>query len=112
MPAGTRWDDRQLARMRAGLATLFQALPVDGGRVYLTGYGMGGDGAWRMIEREPTLFAAAIPIAGHPDCRPIACDGDDHNCRTRTYPDPALADRRFAQRRPTGGRGTPVPASR
>lgn len=43
------------------------ALPVAPGRVYITGISMGGYGTWDAIQREPTLFAAALPICGGGD---------------------------------------------
>jgi predicted peptidase len=57
-----------LALLREKLKTL----PVDLQRVYVTGVSMGGYGTWDAIQREPTLFAAAIPICGGGDtaCAP------------------------------------------
>jgi predicted peptidase len=40
---------------------------IDSTRIYVTGLSMGGYGAWDIIERNPNLFAAAIPIAGAGD---------------------------------------------
>lgn len=37
---------------------------VDPQRIYVTGFSMGGGGAWDMINLFPDRFAAAIPIAG------------------------------------------------
>ena len=42
-------------------------LPIDPNRVYVTGVSMGGYGTWDIIQREPGLFAAAIPICGGGD---------------------------------------------
>jgi predicted peptidase len=42
-------------------------LPVDKGRLYVTGLSMGGFGTWDAIQRRPKLFAAAIPICGGGD---------------------------------------------
>lgn len=36
----------------------------DSNRVYVTGPSLGGYGTWEAIAKNPTLFAAAIPIAG------------------------------------------------
>ena len=57
-----------LALVREKLA----ALSVDPTRVYVTGISMGGYGTWDAIQREPALFAAAIPICGGGDtaCAP------------------------------------------
>jgi poly(3-hydroxybutyrate) depolymerase len=40
--------------------------PVDPDRVVVTGFSMGGIGAWFMAASHPKRFAAAIPVAGHP----------------------------------------------
>ena len=46
----------------AALDSLMRQLTVDRKRVYLTGYSMGGEGAFDFLTRRPQLFAAAIPI--------------------------------------------------
>ena len=40
---------------------------VDPARLYLTGLSMGGYGTWDLIERNPRMFAAAVPICGAGD---------------------------------------------
>jgi predicted peptidase len=40
---------------------------IDTSRVYITGLSMGGFGTWDFIARKPSLFAAAIPMAGYSD---------------------------------------------
>lgn len=40
---------------------------IDKERIYLTGWSMGGYGAWDLITRRPELFAAAIPLSGGGD---------------------------------------------
>jgi predicted peptidase len=42
-------------------------LPIDKGRIYVTGLSLGGFGTWELIERRPDFFAAAIPICGRGD---------------------------------------------
>lgn len=44
---------------------------ADPDRLYITGLSLGGFGAWDAIQREPTLFAAAIPICGGGDIRRV-----------------------------------------
>lgn len=39
---------------------------VDPKRVYLTGNSMGGGGTWEFASRSPELFAAVLPVSGHP----------------------------------------------
>jgi S-formylglutathione hydrolase FrmB len=43
------------------------SLEVDGRRIYLTGLGMGGTGAWLLALRHPDLFAAATIVSGFGD---------------------------------------------
>ncbi|MCS6988155.1 MAG: prolyl oligopeptidase family serine peptidase [Chloroherpetonaceae bacterium] len=40
---------------------------VDSSRVYVVGLSMGGFGAWELAMRNPSLFAAAVPICGGGD---------------------------------------------
>ncbi len=40
---------------------------IDSGRIYITGYSMGGFGTWEAIQRWPDLFAAAVPVCGGGD---------------------------------------------
>jgi predicted peptidase len=42
-------------------------LPIDKGRIYVTGLSMGGFGTWDAIQRRPEFFAAAIPVCGGGD---------------------------------------------
>jgi predicted peptidase len=44
---------------------------ADPDRLYITGLSLGGFGAWDAIQREPALFAAAIPICGGGDIRRV-----------------------------------------
>jgi pimeloyl-ACP methyl ester carboxylesterase len=43
-----------------------KAWPVDPERVAVTGFSMGGTGAWFMAARHSDRFSAAIPVAGRP----------------------------------------------
>jgi predicted peptidase len=42
-------------------------LPIDTNRIYITGLSMGGFGTYDAIERNPNLFAAAVPVCGAGD---------------------------------------------
>jgi predicted peptidase len=46
---------------------LLHHLPIDTGRVYLTGYSSGGEGTLDLLTRQPKLFTAAIPICSVSD---------------------------------------------
>ncbi|UKS27352.1 prolyl oligopeptidase family serine peptidase [Paenibacillus sp. HWE-109] len=37
---------------------------VDSDRIYITGFSMGGNGAWDFALRSPELFSAVVPISG------------------------------------------------
>lgn len=49
------------------LDLLLKILPIDRKRIYVTGYSMGGEGAFDFLTRRPNLFAAAIPICSVSD---------------------------------------------
>ena len=44
---------------------------ADPDRLYITGLSFGGFGTWDAIQREPELFAAAIPVCGGGDVRRV-----------------------------------------
>ena len=43
-----------------------QTWPIDRDRVVVTGYSLGGIGAWYLASRHPDWFSAALPVAGRP----------------------------------------------
>ena len=49
------------------LKSKVKELPVDEGRIYVSGLSMGGYGTWDIIQRMPEYFAAAIPVCGGGD---------------------------------------------
>jgi predicted peptidase len=64
---GRGWADP--ASEAAALALVRHALdhwPADPRRVAVTGFSMGGMGAWYLAARHPSLFSAALPVAGRP----------------------------------------------
>jgi len=58
-----------MALVMALLEKSCRELPVDAGRVYVTGLSMGGYGTWDVAMRLPGLFAAAMPLCGGGDSR-------------------------------------------
>lgn len=42
-------------------------LPIDSRRIYVMGLSMGGYGTWDLVCRQPSRFAAAVPICGGAD---------------------------------------------
>jgi predicted peptidase len=51
-----------MSLLLALLAELRKELPVDENRLYVMGLSMGGQGTWDMIQRNPRMFAAAVPV--------------------------------------------------
>lgn len=49
------------------IGALQKEFSIDKSRLYVTGLSMGGFGTWDIIQREPTMFAAAAPICGGGD---------------------------------------------
>ena len=68
MKAGA-YEDRQFyehdAAMREILAEVKNSCRVDDDRVYMTGAGRGGHGAWGLASRMPGVFAAVVAIRAH-----------------------------------------------
>ncbi len=50
----------------ATIEGLVKEFGLDGHRIYLGGFSMGGCGTWEILTRYPGLFTAAFPIAGPP----------------------------------------------
>jgi predicted esterase len=50
----------------ATVEELCKEFGLDGRRIYIGGFSMGGCGAWELLTRYPNVFAAAFPIAGPP----------------------------------------------
>lgn len=46
---------------------LVEAKNIDPGRIYLTGYSLGGEGTFDLLRREPGLFACGVPLAAVAD---------------------------------------------
>lgn len=62
-PAGQRWD-LVIEHLERLVDQLLATLPVDEEKVSLTGFSLGGFGAWDWALRHPTRFAALAPVAG------------------------------------------------
>ncbi len=63
-PSTTEWYyDRTDTLVRQLLDIVVKRYPVDTTRIYVTGYSMGGIGAWDLAIRNPRRFAAIAPIA-------------------------------------------------
>jgi predicted peptidase len=62
-PSDYFWES-QLGRLDSLLDEISATYDVDERRIYLTGLSMGGYGAWHYALRNPSRFAAVVPIAG------------------------------------------------
>jgi predicted peptidase len=49
------------------ITRLISSYPVDTKRIYVTGLSMGGFGTWDILQRNPQIFAAAVPVCGGGD---------------------------------------------
>jgi predicted esterase len=63
-PNGFDWEAWGRHDVFEALADARQHYPSDGSRTYLTGYSMGGHGAWHIGATRPDQFAAIAPIGG------------------------------------------------
>ncbi|MEO1084427.1 MAG: alpha/beta fold hydrolase, partial [Acidobacteriota bacterium] len=62
---GKGWGDPEIAGPVLELLDRLAADPrIDGGQVIVTGYSMGGAGAWFFAAEHTERFAAAVPMAG------------------------------------------------
>lgn len=50
---------------RAALRNVVHKYAIDPRRIYVTGYSLGGQGAYGMLAHYPDLFAAAAPLCGY-----------------------------------------------
>lgn len=60
-PASSWWT-LELSALEALLGEVQARYPVDAARVYLTGLSMGGYGTWHLALKNPTRFAALVPV--------------------------------------------------
>ena len=55
-------DNAPISFTLAMVKEVTKAFPVDKNRITVAGLSTGGEGTWKMLERAPNLFAAAVPI--------------------------------------------------
>ena len=65
-PSGSWQHSSCAAAMLAVIDEVRAEFPIDDNRIVLTGYSMGGIGAWALSQRHPQLFSAAVIMAGRP----------------------------------------------
>jgi dipeptidyl aminopeptidase/acylaminoacyl peptidase len=63
-PDENGWGGATGANLMKTLKDLIKNLPVDEDRLYVVGYSMGGYGTFALLNDNPRMFAAGIPIAG------------------------------------------------
>ncbi|MBX7207800.1 MAG: prolyl oligopeptidase family serine peptidase [Verrucomicrobiaceae bacterium] len=61
---GGGWYDKPGVQAIALVKDLMKSLPIDKDRIYVVGHSMGGFGTCHLINTEPRLFAAGIPMSG------------------------------------------------
>jgi glyoxylase-like metal-dependent hydrolase (beta-lactamase superfamily II)/poly(3-hydroxybutyrate) depolymerase len=68
-PRGTDWTEEPVYSNVLTLLSQFieSHSNIDSKRIYIVGFSSGGTGVWNMILKNPTLFAAAMPISGNAD---------------------------------------------
>lgn len=88
-PPGARWDNfertggsrkltlkptpsKQVAVLIDLIRQLTKQMAIDTNRIYITGLSMGGFGTFDIIQRYPSLFAAAVPVCGGGDSARVA----------------------------------------
>jgi predicted peptidase len=58
------WKGEPMDDVLELVGKLLKKLPIDPGRVYVTGQSMGGGGTYEALARKPELFAAGVPVCG------------------------------------------------
>ena len=66
-PRGSDWTSEPVYSCTLALLKQFiESHPnIDSKRIYIIGFSVGATGVWNMILKNPTLFAAAMPISGN-----------------------------------------------
>lgn len=70
------WKDQPAEDIVALIKSLIEELPVDEGRLYVTGASMGGTGTWYMLAQWPKMFACGVPLCGSPDVKTVGAVRD------------------------------------
>lgn len=65
-PTDKSWGGSMCAALKTLIDECVAKDHADSQRIYLLGGSMGGTGTWEMANSYPTLFAAAMPVAGNP----------------------------------------------
>ena len=69
------WTDPVAERaMLALVVEMKRRYPIDERRTLVTGFSMGGMGAWFLAHRHPQVFRAAVPLTSFPLIRPTSID--------------------------------------
>ena len=63
-PAGRFWDEQMTEVALAELQQTIMEFDADESRIYLSGFSLGGYGAWTMAAMYPNKFAAVVPMSG------------------------------------------------
>jgi predicted peptidase len=63
-PPDSYWTGLPARMAMAALDKTLKEFKTDPARVYLTGLSMGGNGSWYLAYRNPSRFAAVVPVCG------------------------------------------------
>jgi predicted peptidase len=58
------WSSGQPEEVNEIVDAVVAELPIDTERIFLTGFGTGGQGAWHLATRYPDRYAAVVSVAG------------------------------------------------
>jgi len=63
----TKQGKEQGIKLKELIDFLVEKYQIDKNRIYITGFSLGGDGTWYMVDAYPSLFASAVVISGCAD---------------------------------------------
>ncbi|TCL57699.1 putative peptidase [Hydrogenispora ethanolica] len=89
-PTGYWTDDTNYHLVLKMLDDIQHSYAIDFGRIYITGLSMGGFGTWKIIQNNPDVFAAAMPVCGGGDPANVAALKDMPIWAFHAADDPAV----------------------
>jgi pimeloyl-ACP methyl ester carboxylesterase len=63
-PDENGWQGATGVNLLKGIKDLQKNLPIDDNRLYVAGHSMGGFGTFALLNEQPRMFAAGIPVSG------------------------------------------------
>ncbi len=77
-PSNAFTRDRAQEDIEEAVAAVVQSYPIDESRIVLTGFSMGGYGAYRTFFEHPGKYRALAVFSGHPDLGNLYFPGEGH----------------------------------